>query len=69
MSKMSIHLKRARLIVGLPEFERECRCEMFGGHKTKRYNIPGTMEAGNYQMKWRTVNDLMQRGNFHYYQG
>lgn len=51
---------KARRAVGLPKFERECRCTMFGSRKMKAYRVPGTSEAGQYNMLRLRVADLVK---------
>lgn len=48
---MQKEMIKARKISGLAKFERECSCSVGEkGHRTKRYNIRGTMEHGKHQM-------------------
>ena len=51
--------RAARKAVGLPKFERECRCVMFEGRRCKAWRVPGTTEAGQWAMLHRRMNDLL----------
>lgn len=53
-------IRKARRAVGLPKFERECRCTMFGAREMKAYKVPGTREAGQYEMLRYRMADLVK---------
>lgn len=53
-------IRKARRDVGLPKFERECRCTRFGSRMMKAYKVPGTREAGQYEMLRTRVQNLVK---------
>lgn len=53
-------IRKTRRAVGLPKFERECRCTMFGSREMKAHKVPGTREAGQYAMLRYRMDDLVK---------
>ena len=45
-------------VVGLPGFIRECRVIMADGHWRKAWRVPGTQEAGEYNMIMLSAQDV-----------
>lgn len=65
MQRMTNSLRDARRAVGLPKFEQECLCQYYNGRWRKRYNIPGTEEAGCYATLNQMVVDRMQGKSYY----
>jgi hypothetical protein len=51
----------ARRRLGIPAFERDCRLTSELGRMKKAYRVPGTSEAGRYQMMLRMASEESAR--------
>ena len=51
--------RKARRATGIARFERECRCVEFEGRRRKAWRVPGTREAGKWNMLNVATTDII----------